>query len=204
MKIRLTESQYKRLLNEDDKSFLDGNVDFTNIDNKVTPVIAKIFMVLKNKHFEPSSEYLKLTIPLKSPYFAKIAEEIRTLTGYENDEVMLLTHNYSTVLKEVIENTVDWKSLVGLPLEYYGKMNLPYSVDWSGYVRGYGSGSVSAYATSYMDFEKKIDDGEVEIGYDNGEIEYDDRDIEWERNYDYDYENLSEIDFDLDTIYFNG
>ena len=47
MKIRLTESQYKRLLNEDDKSFLDGDVDFTNIDNKVTPVIAKIFMVLK-------------------------------------------------------------------------------------------------------------------------------------------------------------
>lgn len=204
MKIRLTESQYKRLLNEDDKSFLDGDVDFTNIDNKVTPVIAKIFMVLKNKHFEPSSEYLKLKIPLESPYFVKIAEEIRTLTGYENDEVMLLTHNYSTVLKEVIKNVEDWKSLVGLPLEYYGKMNLPHSVNWTGYLSGWGDGTVSAYATNYDDFQRKIEDGEVEIDYENSEIEYDSGDIQWERNYDYDYDNLSDIEVDLNNISFNG
>lgn len=202
MKIRLTESQYKRLLNEDDKSFLDGDVDFTNIDNKVTPVIAKIFMVLKNKNFEPSSEYLKLKIPLESPYFVKIAEEIRTLTGYENDEVMLLTHNYSTVLKEVIKNVEDWKSLVGLPLEYYGKMNLPHSVNWSGYVSGWGDGTVSAYVTNYDDFQQRVEDGDVEIEYENGEIDYDDDNIHWERNYDYDYDNLSDVEVDLNNIFF--
>jgi len=204
MKIRLTESQYKRLIKEDDKSFLDGDIDFMNIDNKVTPVVSKIYMVLKNKNFEPSNEYLRMKNPIESVTFRKIAEELRTLTGYENDEIILLTHNYSTVLWENIKNTDDWKSLVGLPLEYYGKMNLPYSVNWSGYVGGYGNGSVSTYASSYLDFEEKIDEGQVEIEYDNGEIDYDDRDIQWERNYDYDYDNLSEIDFDLDSITFNG
>lgn len=204
MKIRLTESQYKRLLNEDDKSFLDGDVDFTNIDNKVTPVIAKIFMVLKNKHFEPSSEYLKLKVPLESQNFVKIAEEIRTITGYQNDEVILLTHNYCSVLWSVIENTVDWKSLVGLPLEYYGKMNHPHSVNWSGYLSGWGDGSVSAYATNYDDFQQRVEDGDVEIEYENGEIDYEDRDIQWERNYDFDYDNLSDLEIDLNNISFNG
>ena len=203
MKIRLTESQYKRLLNEDDKSFLDG-VTFSNIDNKVTPVIAKIFMVLKNKHFEPSSEYLKLKEPLVSENFVKIADAIRTISGYQNDEVILLTHNYCSVLWSVIKNTVDWKSLVGLPLEFYGKMNHPYSVNWTGYLGGWGNGSVSAYATNYEDFKRKIDAGEVEIEDENGEIDYDDRDIQWERNYDYDYENLDDLEIDLDNISFNG
>jgi hypothetical protein len=204
MKIRLTESQYKRLIKEDDKSFLDGDLDFMNIDNKVTPVVSKIYMVLKNKNFEPSIDYLRLKNPIESITFRKIAEEIRNLTGYQNDEVILLTHNYCTVLWEDIKNTDDWKYLVGLPLQYYGKMNHPYSVNWSGYLSGWGSGSVSAYATDYEDFQSKIDEGEVEIDYDNGEIDYDDRDIQWERNYDYDYDNLSEIDFDLDNITFNG
>ncbi len=204
MKIRLTESQYKRLIKEDDKSFLDGDLDFMNIDNKVTPVVSKIYMVLKNKNFEPSIDYLRLKNPIESITFRKIAEEIRNLTGYQNDEVILLTHNYCTVLWEDIKNTNDWKYLVGLPLQYYGKMNHPYSVNWSGYLSGWGSGSVSAYATDYEDFQSKIDEGEVEIDYDNGEIDYDDRDIQWERNYDYDYDNLSEIDFDLDNITFNG
>jgi hypothetical protein len=204
MKIRLTESQYKRLIKEDDKSFLGGDLDFMNIDNKVTPVVSKIYMVLKNKNFEPSIDYLRLKNPIESITFRKIAEEIRNLTGYQNDEVILLTHNYCTVLWENIKNTDDWKYLVGLPLQYYGKMNHPYSVNWSGYLSGWGSGSVSAYATDYEDFQSKIDEGEVEIDYDNGEIDYDDRDIQWERNYDYDYDNLSEIDFDLDNITFNG
>ena len=205
MKIRLTESQYKRLLNEDDKSFLDGDVRrFANIDNKVTPVIAKIFMVLKNKNFEPSSDYLRMKNPIESQTFRKIAEELRTLTGYENDEVILLTHNYSTWLDDDIKNTEDWKSLVGLPLEYYGKMNHPHSVNWSGYLSGWGDGSVSAYATSYDDFQQRVEDGDVEIDYENGEIDYDDRDIQWERNYDYDYDNLSDTEVNLNDIFFNG
>ena len=204
MKIRLTENQYKRLLKEDGKEFLGGDVDFANIDNKVTPVVAKIFIVLKNKNFEPSSDYLRMKNPIESQNFRKIAEELRTLTGYENDEVILLTHNYSTWLDDDIKNTDDWKSLVGLPLEYYGKMNHPHSVNWSGYLSGWGDGSVSAYATNYDDFQQRVEDGDVEIEYENGEIDYDDRDIQWERNYDFDYDNLSDLEIDLNNISFNG
>lgn len=205
MKIRLTESQYKRLLKEDDKSFLNGDLDFVNIDNKVTPIIAKIFIALKNKGFIPVNDnYQKLKNPIESPNFRKIAEEIRTLSGYENDEVILLSHNYITTLWVDIENSVDWKSLVGLPLEYYGKMNHPYSVNWSGYLSGWGDGNVSAYATDYEDFQRKIEDGDVEVEYENGEIEYDEGDVQWERNYDYDYDNLDSLEFDLNSIYFNG
>ena len=86
MKIRLTENQYKRLLKEDDKSFLGGDVDFANIDNKVTPVIAKIFTVLKNKNFEPSSDYLRMKNPIESQNFRKIAEELSD--DYEPDEFL--------------------------------------------------------------------------------------------------------------------
>ena len=43
MKIRLTESQYSRLLKEDDKDFLDGMVNFKTIGNKVNFAIAKLF-----------------------------------------------------------------------------------------------------------------------------------------------------------------
>ncbi len=112
MKIRLTESQYNRLIKEDDKSFLDGDLDFMNIDNKVTPVVSKIYMVLKNKNFEPSIDYLRLKNPIESITFRKIAEEIRNLTGYQNDEVILLTHNYCTVLWENIKNTAETQQQV--------------------------------------------------------------------------------------------
>ena len=76
MKIRLTESQYKRLLKEDDKEFLDGDVDFANIDNKVTPVIAKIFMMLKNKNFQPNNKYLSYKSPLESDNFKKLRKKL--------------------------------------------------------------------------------------------------------------------------------
>ena len=47
MKIVITESQYRRLITEDNKSFLDGMVDFPNIKNVIDPFIAKIFVTLK-------------------------------------------------------------------------------------------------------------------------------------------------------------
>ena len=39
MKIKLTESQYNKLLLENDKDFLDGKVKFPNIGNKVNKFI---------------------------------------------------------------------------------------------------------------------------------------------------------------------
>ena len=74
----------------------------------------------------------------------------------------------------------------------------------SGSLSGWGNGSVSAYATSYDDFQQRVEDGDVEIDYENGEIDYDDRDIQWERNYDYDYQNLDDLEIDINNISFNG
>ena len=49
MKIKLTEDQYKRLLVENDKSFLDGKVEFPHIGNVVNKFIVKLFNYLYEK-----------------------------------------------------------------------------------------------------------------------------------------------------------
>ena len=49
MKIKLTEEQYKRLLVENDKDFLDGQVNFKHIGNKVTPFIVKLYNIIAQK-----------------------------------------------------------------------------------------------------------------------------------------------------------
>ena len=75
MKIRLTENQYKRLLKENDKDFLDGNVNFRNIGNKVDKPIAKLFCNLaKNDKYKPddlTTEKLKSSDPFKYPQLKK-------------------------------------------------------------------------------------------------------------------------------------
>ena len=49
MKIKLTEEQYNRLLVENDKDFLDGQVNFKHIGNKVSPFIVKLFNIINEK-----------------------------------------------------------------------------------------------------------------------------------------------------------
>ena len=49
MKIKLTEEQYRRLLVEDDKKFLDGKVEFPHIGNKVNKFIVKLFNYIHKK-----------------------------------------------------------------------------------------------------------------------------------------------------------
>ena len=39
MRIKLTEEQYNRLLVENEKDFLDGQVNFKHIGNKVNPCL---------------------------------------------------------------------------------------------------------------------------------------------------------------------
>ena len=95
MKIRLTENQYKRLLKEDDKDFLDGMVNFKNIGNKIDKPIAKLFsMVQKSGKFEPNIDFdlrnLVNTSPMSIDSFNKIAKRFKELMGYTNAEAILL------------------------------------------------------------------------------------------------------------------
>jgi hypothetical protein len=91
MKIVITESQYRRLITEDNKSFLDGMVDFPNIKNVIDPFIAKIFVTLKNdESLIPNLSYLSTNI--SNDPFKKIVREIMTLTEFTEGECVVLTH----------------------------------------------------------------------------------------------------------------
>ena len=98
MKIRLTENQYKRLLKEDDKDFLDGEVNFKNIGNKVDRFIAKLFCnLVKNDKYKPNdltTEKLKSSNPFKYGQLHNIKNRIIELGGYSDSESLLLTYNY--------------------------------------------------------------------------------------------------------------
>jgi hypothetical protein len=204
MKIRLTESQYKRLLTEDDKSFLDGIVDFPNIGNKVDKLIAKIFITLKKQNITPNIDYLKLQHPLISSAFKKIYNEIKLFELFSDNEVILLTHNYSSVLwDDVVEATEknDINILIGKELEFYGNFKYPIKVSQTGYISGDSDGYVSAYAKDSDDFVRRIEDGSVD-GYDdpNSNIDFDSSYVDWEPNWDYTFEVLRDSDIDFDDI----
>ena len=192
MKIRLTENQYKRLLKEDDKDFLDGMVNFKNIGNKIDSYIAKLYLILlRDKDIKPNAGTFK-----------DIAKKIQVLIGYTEAESMLLAYNFAKMYDEIVSasKTNDWESLLGKPLEFYGKFTYPITVRHTGYVSGYSSGSAESYATSYEDFRKRFENGDVEAIDNGGDIDYDNRDIDFEADWDYTYDSLIDDEFDDDNI----
>ena len=63
MRIKLRESQYSRLLKENDKDFLDGTVNFKEIGNKVDKFIIKCFNFIRKRY--PNLKQLR-NIPMTS------------------------------------------------------------------------------------------------------------------------------------------
>jgi len=207
MKIRLTENQYKRLLKEDDKDFLDGMVNFKNIGNKIDKQIAKLFtMVQKSGKFEPNIDFdlrnLVNTSPMRIDSFNKIVKRFKELMGYTNAEAILLGYNYCKMYDEIVSanETGNWESLIGKPLEFYGKFSHPITVYHSGYITGYSSGRAETYATDYDHFIDKFENGDVET-IDNGDtIDYECYDIHFETNWDYTSDNLDMTEIDDNMI----
>lgn len=204
MKIIISESQYKRLLTEDDKSFLDGMVDFPNIKNVIDPFVAKIFVTLKNDgSFTPNTQYLNSSL---HNIFMRIVREIMSLTDFTKAECVVLAHNYSSVYwGDIVKasETGDWKSLVGKPLEFYGKFECPATVYHTGIVNGYSEGIGYAYATDYEDFINKKEQRIIDIEDNGSNINYDLSDVDWEPNWDFSYDTFSEEDIDYDNININ-
>ena len=67
MKIKLTEEQYNRLLVENDKDFLEGEVNFRHVGNKINKFIVKLFNILKKKGISelyPAMNMLKVDFSL--------------------------------------------------------------------------------------------------------------------------------------------
>jgi hypothetical protein len=209
MKIRLTENQYKRLLKEDDSDFLDGNVNFQNIGNKIDKFISKLYCnLVKSDRYSPNgltTEMLITSDPFALSNFNNIFDRIRELFGYTNSETLLLTYNYVKLYDTIVslneEGNCD--NLVGIPLEFYGKFSHYANIYHSAYVTGYSTGSGELYTTSYEDFEDKWDNGDIELTDDGDNIDYECYDLYWEEDWDNSYDSLGDQDFDVDNVSIN-
>jgi hypothetical protein len=208
MKIRLTENQYKRLLKEDDSDFLDGNVNFRNIGNKIDKPIAKLFCnLMKNDKYLPNgmtTENLKSGEPSNNSQFSIIKNRIMELGGYTHSESILLLYNYIKLYEEFDLGSnnlmIGCDKLIGTPLEFYGKFSHYANIQHTAYVSGWSTGSGEFYTTSYDDFIDKWENGEVEIIDTDDNIDYECYNLHWETDWDSTYDNLDRYDFDEDNI----
>jgi len=188
MKIKLTEEQYNRLLVENDKDFLDGQVNFKHIGNKVTPFIVKLFNILKEK--------------CKDCPFDKMMSMIKNDFALTEQEATLLTYNFNNfnAKNSFIE---DFKEVLGQPLVYYGKFLYDMNIPVYGQVNGMIDGWAEGYGTSYVDFLEQIGNGDVEIIADwSGRVDADTYDVEWSVDDDYAQDQVSDIwhEYDEDDL----
>jgi len=186
MKIKLTEDQYNRLLVENDKSFLDGNIDFPHIGNKVNKFIVKLFNYLYKK---------------VGPYTIHNQREIREIMvrdfGLTLPEAKLLTHNYGTFSSS--GEVDEYSSYLGEPLEYWGEFRFNARVPLQAYVYGSTDGFVTGHATSYDEFIDQIKDGDWEHTDSDwsDDIESFPEDAEWDIDQDYAYDKIKDEMSDL-------
>jgi len=190
MKIRLTEGQYKRLLSEDNKSFLDGEVDFRNIGNKVDRFVVNCFEYVYEK---------TQNIPNNASnqdYSQLFMKEF----GLTEPESILLSHNFIKFKKEVVDG--DFKKILGKPLEYYGKFTYSSYYPVTGYISGQMDVNYVGYGSSRQEFFDQLSQGDFDSYEDAGDIEYENGNITWEDDNDYagDYIAQQIDDGDIDEV----
>mgnify|MGYP003660585122 CR=1 FL=1 len=181
MKIKLTEEQYKRLLVENDKDFLDGKVEFPHIENKVNKFVVKLFNYIHQKEgrYQPSKN-------------RDIHNIITRDFGLTNAEAKLLTHNYADFTLD--GEVSDFNEFLGTPLEFWGEFKYNTRVPLSAYVNGNIDGWVTGHASSYEDFIEQLAQGDWEdIDSDwSDEIESFPEDAEWDIDSDYAWDMLKD------------
>ena len=91
MRIKLLESQYNRLLKENDKDFLDGTVNFKEIGNKVDKFIIKCFNFIRKRY--PNFKQLR-DIPMISK---KVAQDL----AIPNAVSLVICYNYYLNLAQI-------------------------------------------------------------------------------------------------------
>jgi len=181
MKIKLTEYQYKRLLVENDKDFLDGKVEFPHIENKVNKFVVKLFNYIHQK---------------EGPYVPSKNRDIHTIItrdfGLTNGEAKLLTHNYADLTLD--GEVSDFNEFLGKPLEFYGEFKFNTRIPLSAYVNGNIDGWVTGHASSYEDFIEQLAQGDWEdIESDwSEEIDSFPEDAEWDIDSDYAWDMLKD------------
>ena len=178
MKIKLTESQYNRLLTEDTE-------DWGRLTNKVTPFIVKLFKLIQNK------------LPSES----NIREKILFLKGdmaLPINEALIVAYTYEQFYKENITN---WDNLIGEPLQFKGIYSftgdVPMTADM--WARGYGPATIYAIAGSKEEALEKSIDSSAFVVDENSIV---DDDIDWDtdiENIDVQHDMLSDTLYDAST-----
>jgi len=178
MKIKLTESQYNRLLTE-------NNGEFGRLTDKVTPFIVKLFKLIENK----------------LPSTSKITEKMYFLTGdmaLPTNEALIVAYNYEQFYKEDMTN---WDNLIGKPLHYKAiysfSGDVPMTADM--WARGYGPATIYAIAGSKKEALEKSIDSSAFVVDENSIV---DDDIDWDtdiENIDIQHDMLSDTLYDAST-----
>jgi len=174
MKIKLTESQYNRLLTEDTE-------DWGRLTDKVTPFIVKLFKLIENK------------LPPTAPLNIKI-KFLRDTMALPINEALIVAYTYEQFYKENITN---WDNLIGEPLQFKGIYSftgdVPMTADM--WARGYGPATIYAIAGSKEEALEKSIDSSAFVVDENSIV---DDNIAW----DTDIENI-EVQHDMlsDTLY---
>ena len=172
MKIKLTEGQYNKLLVENDKDFLDGNVNFKEIGNKVDKFIIKCFNFMKKQY--PNFKQLR-DIPV---YSIKLSKDL----VIPRSVCLVIFYNYYLLWNKINPTNYegDLSEFLGKPLEFYGEFEIHDEIPVRGYVSGYQVGKYTGYASTEEEFLDQLEDGEY-YDYDTTDsyVDYDNN-IEWE------------------------
>ena len=173
MRIKLRESQYSRLLKENDKDFLNGTVNFKEIGNKVDKFIIKCYSFIRKQY--PNFIQLR-DIPM---YAKKISQDL----VIPNAVSLVICYNYYLLWDKLnIQNYEgDFSEFLGEPLEFYGEFELSEDIPVRGYLDGYQMGKYTGYATNQEEFLNQLENSEY-YTYDTTDsyVNYDGVDIDWD------------------------
>ena len=173
MRIKLRESQYSRLLKENDKDFLDGTVNFKEIGNKVDKFIIKCYNFIRKN-------YTNLNQLRDIPMFSKKISQDLVIP---NAVALVICYNYYLMNNKINPEKYegDFSEFLGEPLEFYGEFELSEEIPVRGYLNGYQMGKYTGYATNQEEFLDQLEDGEY-YNYDTTDsyVDYDASNIDWE------------------------
>lgn len=173
MRIKLRESQYSRLLKENDKDFLNGTVNFKEIGNKVDKFIIKCYSFIRKQY--PNFIQLR-DIPM---YAEKISQDL----VIPNAVSLVICYNYYLLWDKLNPEKYegDFSEFLGKPLEFYGHWVYNNEIPLRGYINGYQSGKYEGYASTEEEFIDQLENGEY-YNYDvtGNYVDYDASYIDWE------------------------
>ena len=164
MKIRLTESQYSRLLKE--------NNDFGSLGNRITHNTIKFFKFLDTQY---TSEDLVLNRE-------KIIEDLKEIVSLSEKESEILLFNYQNRWRKGDKNV---EKLLGQPLDWVGKylirVGLPTVVTSRTFIPGYIEVTASSPEEAFENASVGLYN---DMFFDETSEEYRDPDLEYDLDYD--------------------